>query len=128
MPKPENIIGKGFDKRPENINKKGRPPSIKNELKSILLKDGELPIPKNALMRETETHYFFKLPTQEALAMKLVSMAMSKNANTFNALKLLLETFDGKAKQEIDQKIDTQPTIQIINHSTTPPNEDYDSL
>ncbi len=28
MPKPENIIGKGFDKRPENINKEGRPKKI----------------------------------------------------------------------------------------------------
>lgn len=31
----ENIKGKGFDKRPENINKKGRPPVLP-ELKEIL--------------------------------------------------------------------------------------------
>ena len=35
MPKPENIKGKGFDKHPENINKKGRPPVLP-ELKEII--------------------------------------------------------------------------------------------
>ena len=53
MPKPENIIGKGFDKHPENINKKGRGISIKNQLKKILLKDGELPIPIRSLRKTT---------------------------------------------------------------------------
>jgi hypothetical protein len=33
MPKPENLIGKGFDKNPQNINKKGVPPKV---LKSML--------------------------------------------------------------------------------------------
>ena len=28
MPKPENLIGKGFDKRPENINRNGAPPRL----------------------------------------------------------------------------------------------------
>lgn len=28
MPNPENIIGKGFEKYPERINKKGRPPVL----------------------------------------------------------------------------------------------------
>jgi hypothetical protein len=36
MPNKENLIGKGFDKHPEHINKKGQPRSFKtlfNELK-----------------------------------------------------------------------------------------------
>lgn len=33
MPKPENLIGKGFDKRPENINRKGRPRKWISEMK-----------------------------------------------------------------------------------------------
>jgi len=37
MPKPENIIGKGFDKHPENINKKGRPPVLP-DLKEAIAK------------------------------------------------------------------------------------------
>lgn len=32
MPKPENVIGKGFDKRPHNINRAGRPPGTRNRM------------------------------------------------------------------------------------------------
>jgi len=122
MPKPENIIGKGFDKHPENINKKGRGISIKNQLKEILLKDGELPIPITALVRQTETHYIFKLPTQKALALKLVNTAMSKGTNGFNALKLMLETFDGKAKQEIDASVKNETIVIDLGQGKDEPN------
>jgi len=113
----ENLTGtQGLDINPQNINKKGRPVSIKNQLKKILLKDGELPIPITALVRQTETHYIFKLPTQEALALKLVNTAMSKGTNGFNALKLMLETFDGRATQTVDAKINQTPKI-IFQHA-----------
>ena len=113
----ENLTGtQGLDKNPQNINKKGRPVSIKNQLKEMLLKDGELPIPKESFVKQTETHYIFKLPTQEALALKLVNMAMSKGSNGFNALKLMLETFDGRATQTVDAKINQTPKI-IFQHA-----------
>ena len=109
MPNPKNIKGKGFDKKPENINRNGRPISIKNQLKELLLNEGELPIPASSLIKEIEKdgikYYIFKIPTQNALAMRLLSIAMSKNTSGFNALKLLLETFDGRATQPIDHDI-----------------------
>ena len=111
----DKINTAGFDVNKENINKKGRGISIKNQLKEILLKDGELPIPITALVRQTETHYIFKLPTQEALALKLVNTAMSKGANGFNALKLMLETFDGKAQQTVDMKTDQVIKYQNVS-------------
>lgn len=39
MPNPENLKGKGFDKNPQHINKKGRPvlPDIKKALTDILM-------------------------------------------------------------------------------------------
>lgn len=40
MPKPENIKGKGFDKRPHNINKKGRPPKLLNHILEELKAEG----------------------------------------------------------------------------------------
>ena len=50
----ENLTGtQGLDINPQNINKKGRPVSIKNQLKKILLKDGELPIPIRSLRKTT---------------------------------------------------------------------------
>jgi len=109
-------IGTGdFRTNPQNISKSGRGVSIKNQLKEVLLKQGELPIPKDQLVRQTDTHYIFKLPTQEALALKLVNMAMSKNSNGFNALKLMLETFDGKAQQTVDMKTDQVIKYQNVS-------------
>jgi len=61
-------------------------------------------------------YYIFKIPTQEALAMKLVTTAMAKSgANGFQALKLLLETFDGRAKQDIELT-NTEPTKIIFEN------------
>jgi len=102
----EHIKGKGFDANPQNINRKGQPVSIKNQLKEILLKDGELPIPAEQFIKMTEKngkeYYVFKIPTQNALALKLVSMAMGRNNNAFQAIKLVQEMFDGKSKQNVD--------------------------
>ena len=99
--------GKGdFRENPQNINRKGTNPSIKNQLKELLFNEGELPIPADQLIKEKtidgKKYFVFKIPTQNALALRLLSLGMSKNTNGFNALKLLLETFDGKAKQEVD--------------------------
>ena len=103
--KPEDNTN-GFQKNPQNINKKGAPVSIKNQLKELLLNDGELPIPADQFLRMKKSnekeYYIFKIPTQDALALRLLSIAMSKNTSGFNALKLLLETFDGKATQVIE--------------------------
>ena len=62
--------------------------------------------------------------------MRLVANQFYKalKLSDWGKIKDILEHVLGRPKQEIDQKIDTQPTIQIINHSTTAPNEDYDSL
>ncbi len=110
MPKPENVIGKGFDKYPEHINKKGRPVSIKREIRELLMKDGELPISVNQFIRmdkrivkgKEKEFYVFKIATQEAMAAELISMAMSRNTNGFRAIQLILEHFDGKPAQSLD--------------------------
>jgi len=102
----DKINTEGFDKNKNNINRKGQPVSIKNQLKELLLNDGELPIPADQFLRMKKSnekeYYIFKIPTQDALALRLLSIAMSKNTSGFNALKLLLETFDGKATQVIE--------------------------
>ncbi len=103
----------GFDKNPQNINRKGTPISIKNQLKQLMVKDGTLPIPKDFLKSEDEKNYYFKLPTQEMLALKLVTTAMGKGKDAFQALKLMLETFDGKPTQPVKQSTD----LNINNYS-----------
>lgn len=114
MANAENIKGKGFDKYPEHINKKGAGVSIKKQLKELLLKQGELTIPKKDFIKETETAYIFKIATQESLALKMLNIAMSKTSNNLKAIQLILETFDGKAKQEIENKIDIKDRIKGI--------------
>jgi len=117
--KPEDNTN-GFQKNPQNINRKGTNPSIKNQLKELLFNEGELPIPADQLIKEKtidgKKYFVFKIPTQNALALRLLSLGMSKNTNGFNALKLLLETFDGKAKQEVEQTIiSKEPTEAEID-------------
>ena len=105
---------KGFDVNKTNINTSGRSPSIKGQIKKLLLKDGEARIRKCNLIRETKEFYIFKIPTQKALAANLLDMAMGDGANGFQALKLILETFDGRAKQEIGA--DTNPPAIIFQN------------
>jgi hypothetical protein len=87
--------------------KGGRKPSIRNELKALLAKDGELKIPNKQVLRINEDgSVIIKLPTQQSLAMKLISWAMSnKGVNSMNALKVMIEQIDGKPKQEVDMNL-----------------------
>ena len=115
----------GFQKNPKNINRNGAQISIKNQLKELLLKEGELPLPVKQFVKmdiiDGKEYYIFKIPTQLALALKLVSMAMGKNNNAFQAIKLIQEMYDGRAKQEIDANMET--TIKYQNVSKQFPDE-----
>lgn len=109
----------GFDKNPQNINKKGTSISIKNQLKELMLKDGTLPIPKDFLTNEDEKNYYFKLPTQQMLALKLVTTAMGKGKDAFQALKLMLETFDGKAQNTVNVTTDIPLSVTPLTFFKT---------
>ena len=110
--KPEDRT-KGFDKHPENINRKGQPRkvSIKKELENILLADGVIKFTGKQIVEVGEENGVqfvkVKLPTQNALAHKMVSIAMGSNkySNTLRALIQLLEQFDGKPSQQIDARL-----------------------
>ncbi|RMZ50069.1 hypothetical protein EB822_10350, partial [Flavobacteriaceae bacterium PRS1] len=83
-----NIKNKGFDKRPENINRKGRPISIKQDLKNILETKGEINIKaENIISINKNGSVTVKMPTSESLAMKLLQIASSgKNSGSANNL------------------------------------------
>lgn len=107
----------GFEKNPQNINRKGAPRkvSIKRELEKLLQADGTLVFRGNQIIdfgKEPDgTQYVkIKLPTQEALAHKMISIAMGSNkySNTLRALIQLLEQFDGKPNQNINANIETE--------------------
>lgn len=113
----------GFDKHPENINKNGRPKgaSIKYQLKQMLLNDGEYAIPEKMLLRTEERddkkYYVFRIPTEKALANKLLNLAMRSNSTALRALQVIMEQLDGKPHQSIAVENKHPAKIEIINKS-----------
>lgn len=102
-----NITGadntNGFQKNPQNINKKGRPASIKNKLKEILLANGQLKIPaKDIISIEEDGSVILKVPTQMQIALRLKQLAMGKaTSTTIKAIQMIMEQIDGKPKQTV---------------------------
>ena len=89
----------------QDPTKGGRKPSIRNQLKEILLAQGKLKIPaENVLSVEDDGSVIIKMPTEMQLAMKLKQIAMSgKNNNTLKAIQMIMEQIDGKPIQTINQ-------------------------
>lgn len=121
----DKINTNGFDKHPEHINRTGanRKISIKRELEKLLKSDGTL-VFKGAQIIEMgekngERFVKIKLPTQEALAHKMISIAMGSNkqSNTLRALIQLLEQWDGKPNQKFDANVNSVPNIIFENVS-----------
>lgn len=108
----ESNKGKGFDANPQNINREGRPVSIRNQLKDLLEAEGNVTMPANQVVKINEDgSVVLKLPTQMQLAMKLSSWAMSKRGNdSLKAIQMIMEQIDGKPKQEVEQ-LQTQTII-----------------
>ena len=114
--KNNNLEGQGFHTNPERINKKGRPISIKNEIKKLLNADGKMKIPKEQIVKiEDDGGVTVKLPKKELIAHRLLGHAMSSGAKSVRAINMMLEHFDGKPKQTIEQFNDTgEITMRII--------------
>ena len=103
----------GFQKNPENINRNGRPVSIKTQLKDILESEGNLTIQANQVIQIKDNgDVIIKVPTQMQMAMKLSSWAMSKKGNdSLKALQMIMEQIDGKPTQPIEQQTENIQTI-----------------
>ena len=104
----------GFDKNPQNINREGRKPSLKKQLEKVALSDGWLTFDiKDVQILEDKIKV--KVPKEEAMALKMFQIAMGKNPNAaMNAIKLYLETFDGKANQNIQIKQEKPSKADIL--------------
>jgi len=117
-----NKDGNGFDKNPQNINRKGQPQkvSIKGEIEKLLQSDGTVIYSGDQIVeigeKDGEKFVKIKVPTQEALANKMVKIAMGKEdrVNTLRALTQLLEQFDGRARQAMDVKIEQTDTLPLF--------------
>lgn len=99
----DNIKGKGFDKRPENINRKGRPPVLP-DLKDAIAK---------CLADEKDGY-----TALDAILLALRKRAMNGDVR---AAQELLDRGFGKSTQKIDT--DISQTIQFKNVSKQFPDE-----
>ena len=105
----------GFSANPQNINRDGRPVSIREQLKDLLEAEGNVTMPANQVVKVNDDgSVILKLPTQMQLAMKLSSWAMSKKGNdSLKAIQMIMEQIDGKPDQKIDQTLTSVQPLQF---------------
>ena len=124
MDKLDNFKGKrnsnGLARNPQNINKSGRPASLKAQLQKQLDGNGSVFIPTKRILETSKKGITIQTTTTEQLASKLVSWALSRNGNhSLKALQLiagLLEGFDveGLRKIEYNQTIVNNATNLLV--------------
>ncbi len=119
MGKEENFKGntKATQFPHNDPTKGGRKPSIRNQLKELLTKNGKLKVAKeNIISIEHDGSVIIKMPTEMQLAMKLKQIAMGgKNNNTLKAIQMIMEQIDGKPKQSIE--LETGKNIQVLSYN-----------
>lgn len=103
MANPENIVGKGFDKRPENRHN-GRPPGQKN--RSTVLRE----IMEMIVDREDLTGIKQKMPVEVAVMQALALKAMEGDVP---AIKEAADSLYGKPAQFIKQEIDQTVSMTV---------------
>jgi hypothetical protein len=111
---PDKIKGKGFDKRPQNINRKGQPKKVLKTLMEYIEKTYGQPISKAESMKLLE--YIETLPLiklaefvkdQELPAIvqaygRLLLTGDQKDLRRVNAAELIKDRVHGRPKQAVD--------------------------
>jgi len=128
MKKNDNVIGKGFDKRPENINKSGRPKktvlSIITELKSQGYERATvynvMEIYEYMIGLDEAKLLELSRDIQQPIIIHLVCKAILSNKG-FDMLEKMLDRAHGKAtnKKELTGKEGEPLTINNIHLFTT---------
>jgi hypothetical protein len=108
----KNIEGKGFDKRPENINRKGRPRKLISFVNTNLKKEGY----KTASLDEVKEAYLtiINLPLS-----KIMDIARKENDEYPLLYKLIAKELTGKRGAEMLEKVLDRAlgkAIQSIDH------------
>lgn len=105
----------GFDKNPQN--RRNKPVSIRAQLKRLLEQDGKITIPATQVYNiNDDGSVVLILPTQDQLAMKVMSWALGKRGNeSLKALQMIIEQVDGKVTQPVKHEGDLSisKTIEV---------------
>jgi len=114
MPNPQNIINKGFDKNPQNINKKGRPLKIysiikelgysKDDLKTVF---AELPFYTIAELTEISK----KKNTPAIVIVVAMAFKSAIEKNDYSKIKEIIEHTIGKPLQQKEVSQTTELTL-----------------
>jgi len=126
MPKPENIVGKGFDKRPENINRSGANRKTISSVNNDLEKEGY----KEASKQDITSCYLrlIQIPITELKNMaqddsplpsmiRIVAKSILSGKG-FDVIEKILDRGIGKAANSIDvttlgEKIEATTVVKI---------------
>tara|TARA_R110001599_G_scaffold334255_1_gene550574 strand:+ start:562 stop:966 length:405 start_codon:yes stop_codon:yes gene_type:complete len=114
----DKVNTNGLDKNKDNINREGRPVSIRGQIKGLLENEGNLTIQASQIIKTNEDgSVVVKVPTQTQIALKLQGWAMSKKGNdSLKAIQMIMEQVDGKPLQEVHQETTYKSLdVQIIS-------------
>jgi hypothetical protein len=120
MPKPENVVGKGFEKYPERINRKGRPPLLVGHVLKQLKKAGFQPVTNEEIKKTYTTMLGLsqnKLmeigkDIKQPMLFRIIVKAILSNKG-FENIEKILDRAHGRSVQEINQKIDLDTNKKI---------------
>lgn len=106
----------GFDKNPENINREGRPASIRTDLKNMLGSDGEITIKaENVTSINEDGSVTVKLAQTESIVLRLLDWVNSdKGSESLKAIQMIMETIDGKPNQKTELALNLEPITGMV--------------
>lgn len=101
MPKPENIIGKGFDKFPEHINRNGRKGKRNRAVIAREILSMKCYIPKDVFekLKKLYPEIEQQMTNEEIMTIMQVNKAITKEDS--KAYEVVLDSAYGKATQQI---------------------------
>lgn len=115
MPKPENVIGKGFDKNPQNINRKGRPRKWISDIKDKGYTLSEITDAIQVLisLEPDKLKEIKSNATSTALEVSIAAAILkSISKGDLDSIETLITRVYGKPKEKVEQNI--QITNRVI--------------
>lgn len=131
-PNPQNVVNKGFDKRPENINKKGRPKKLISNVLQELKEAGYAPITAAEIIELYKTLVNINSDDLKNMAedskQPIINKVIIKaiiSGKGFEVVEKMLDRAIGKPEQKVTMPEQTDAVQIIINHTPKlPTNEE----
>lgn len=108
-------LGKPHQFQKGNKKGKGRGPSLRNELRKLLDKQGKITFDQKDIVKTYEDGSVeIKVPEREALMLRLVQIAKGRTSNNIRAIQMIMEHLEGKPTQLFEfMEYENVPTIFV---------------